>query len=109
MVPRYAVPPAELENDLLQHPDIADAGVVGVYSEADATELPRSVSSLGRSLPPTNGLNFVCNRAYVVHKKGIRGAERRAFAQEVQEWIKGRVAKHKYLRGGKLTVIRRLR
>ena len=46
MVPRYAVPPAELENDLLQHPDIADAGVVGVYSEADATELPRLVFSL---------------------------------------------------------------
>ena len=55
MVPRYAVPPAELENDLLQHPDIADAGVVGVYSEADATELPRLVFSLRCLLPPING------------------------------------------------------
>lgn len=35
------VPPAELEALLLQHPDIADAGVVGVESHAEATELPR--------------------------------------------------------------------
>lgn len=38
---RYAVPPAELESILLQHPDIADAGVIGIESLAEATELPR--------------------------------------------------------------------
>jgi 4-coumarate--CoA ligase len=27
-------------------------------------------------------------------------AEKQAFAKSVQEWIRGRVAKHKYLRGG---------
>lgn len=36
-----AVPPAELEALLLQHPDVADAAVVGVYSKQEATELPR--------------------------------------------------------------------
>jgi hypothetical protein len=35
------VPPADLEAVLLQHPDVSDSGVIGVYSEKDATELPR--------------------------------------------------------------------
>ena len=39
----FQVPPAELEDVLIQHPDIADAGVVGVYSEKEVTEVPRHV------------------------------------------------------------------
>ena len=35
------VPPAELEGVLLEHPDIVDVAVIGVVSEAEATELPR--------------------------------------------------------------------
>ena len=37
----FSVPPAELESVLLQHPDIADIGVVGIDSHVEATELPR--------------------------------------------------------------------
>ena len=35
------VAPAELESVLIQHPNITDAGVIGVYSETEVTELPR--------------------------------------------------------------------
>lgn len=35
------VPPAELEALLISHPEVADAGVIGIMSEAEATELPR--------------------------------------------------------------------
>ena len=41
MLQGYQVAPAELESVLLEHPDIVDAGVVGIVSEAEATELPR--------------------------------------------------------------------
>ncbi|CAE6536844.1 unnamed protein product [Rhizoctonia solani] len=79
----FQVPPADLENVLLTHPDIIDVGVVGVHSEEQATELPR---------------------AYVVHRAGYNSfksqAERDAFGKEVQTWIQSKVAKHKYLRGG---------
>ncbi|CAE7143255.1 unnamed protein product [Rhizoctonia solani] len=77
------VPPADLENILLSHPDIIDAGVIGIESVEQATELPR---------------------AYIVHRAGynsfLSAAERRAFETGVQTWIESRVAKHKYLRGG---------
>jgi acyl-CoA synthetase (AMP-forming)/AMP-acid ligase II len=79
----YQVPPAELEALLLQHPNIADVGVIGVYVPEQATELPR---------------------AYVVVKGGGRlmktEANRQNFEQSVQKWVEKRVTKHKYLRGG---------
>jgi hypothetical protein len=37
------VPPAELESLMLQHSDIADVAVIGIYCEEEATELPRFV------------------------------------------------------------------
>ncbi|TXT04907.1 hypothetical protein VHUM_03990 [Vanrija humicola] len=36
----FQVPPAELEGLLLEHPKVADSGVVGVHDESQATELP---------------------------------------------------------------------
>ncbi|KAI0343749.1 AMP binding protein [Trametopsis cervina] len=75
----FQVAPAELEAVLLQHPEIADCAVVGVVSEAEATELPR---------------------AYVVHAKGLEPSQHAVFAKQVQDWLKPRVARHKELRGG---------
>lgn len=77
------MPPAELESVLLQHPDISDCAVIGINSEKEATELPR---------------------AYVVHAKGLGPDEGRVFAKEVEEWIKPRVARHKFLRGGVVVI-----
>lgn len=68
---------------LLTHPDIADGAVIGVESAKQATELPR---------------------AYVVPARpdSIKtGAEKAAFAARVQKWIQGKVAPHKFLRGGR--------
>ena len=35
------VAPAELEAILLRHPGVDDSGVIGVWAEEEATELPR--------------------------------------------------------------------
>lgn len=72
----FQVPPAELEGVLLGHPDIADACVIGIYDEAQATELPR---------------------AYVVLRGGGGSEEK---AKEIAEWMATKVASHKKLRGG---------
>ena len=94
------MPPAELESLLLQHPDIADAGVVGIDSHAEATELPRYVFLTSVNLHNIY-LLAICNSAYVVHAKGLSSEEeKKVFGKSVQKWIEGRVAKHKYLRGG---------
>ncbi|KAH0829185.1 AMP binding protein [Lanmaoa asiatica] len=77
------VPPAELEALLLQYPGVADAAVVGVDSKEEATELPR---------------------AYIVPIHHIPPHESTEFALQVQAWVAGRVAAHKRLRGGVVTV-----
>lgn len=76
----FQVPPAELENLLLEHPEIVDAAVIGVELDTDreVTEVPR---------------------AFVVYAKG-KNAAPKSFPSDVQKWIESRVAKHKYLRGG---------
>lgn len=57
----------------------------------------------GKDLPvqfqPSVALILLC-RAYVVSKSKLTPQEQTTFASSVQEWIKSRVARHKYLRGG---------
>ncbi|KAH7906804.1 AMP binding protein [Hygrophoropsis aurantiaca] len=77
----FQVPPAELESLLLQHPEVADAAVIGVDSKEEATELPR-----GYIVPSSPSLNT------------------QEFAKSVQEWVSQRVAPHKRLRGGVVLV-----
>ncbi|KAJ6499277.1 hypothetical protein C8R45DRAFT_110239 [Mycena sanguinolenta] len=67
------VAPAELEALLISHPHILDAGVIGVYDEQLATEVPR---------------------AYVVADQSVISAK------AIQDFVKSRLASHKQLRGG---------
>lgn len=66
------VAPAELEDTLLAHPEVADAAVIGVQDEA-AGEVPRG---------------------YVV-----RAANSKVTEKEIQEFFKKNLAQHKQLRG----------
>ncbi|OIW26049.1 4-coumarate-CoA ligase [Coniochaeta ligniaria NRRL 30616] len=68
------VAPAELEAVLLENEDVADAAVVGIT--LDGEEWPR---------------------AYVVVQEAAKG---RIKPEDIQEWIKPRVSKHKWLAGG---------
>ena len=55
-------------------------------------------------LPLVTGIHFPpfpLSRAYIVAKEKPKpGAEAIAFSKEIQEWVRNRVAKHKFLRGG---------
>ncbi|THH07289.1 hypothetical protein EW145_g3470 [Phellinidium pouzarii] len=100
----FQVPPAELEAVLSQHPDIADAGVIGVESVVEATELPRLVTYVlhrGRTVLIKLVPASYSKRAYVVSVKPLSSdLEKKAFARSVQTWMQGQVARHKFLRGG---------
>lgn len=74
----FQVPPAELEGYLAGHDNVDDVCVVGVESQELGTEVPR---------------------AYVVPKGGLK-AVKESDAQEIINWLNGRVANHKKLRGG---------
>lgn len=69
------VAPAELEAVLLEHEDIADAAVVGITLHGE--EWPR---------------------AYISLKYSTKGHE--STEKQIQEWMKGKVARHKQLVGG---------
>ncbi|OBT82239.1 hypothetical protein VE02_09067 [Pseudogymnoascus sp. 03VT05] len=70
----FQVAPAELEAVLLENEHIADAGVVGIKFAEE--ELPR---------------------AYVAIQEASKG---KVAPQDIEHWIKSRVAKYKYLVGG---------
>ena len=67
----------ELEGLLISHPKVKDAAVIGVYRTDLATEVPR---------------------AYVVPELGVQRSEQTA--QEIEGWLRERVARQKWLRGG---------
>ena len=82
------VAPAELEALLLDHPAIADAGVVGVtmyVPQSQTGDKALTISRKGEELP----------RAYLV-----RRADQKVEAQDIQEFMNSRVARHKRLAGG---------
>lgn len=68
------VAPAELEALLITHPKIADAAIVGIEDESQATEVPL---------------------AFVVVKAGMQME-----AREVVDFVRDNLANHKRLRGG---------
>lgn len=69
----FQVAPAELEELLLTHPEVADSAVLGVPEEG-VGELPK---------------------AYVVLKPGSKATE-----EEIKNYVRSKVAPHKQLRGG---------
>ena len=85
------VPPAELEALLLERPDISDSGVIGIFSDAEATELPRA---------------YVVPRDLTLLEDAKRGAAS-AFVNDVDAWVKSKVAQHKFLRGGMFVALLR--
>lgn len=72
----FQVPPADLEDLLLQHPSVSDSAVIGIYDKAQATELPR---------------------AYVVLAPGTK---KDGIEQQIIDWVAAKVSNHKRLRGG---------
>lgn len=71
----FQVPPAELEEMLLTHPEISDCAVLGVPDE-EAGELPK---------------------AFVVLKPSAVG---KISSQDIQKYAASKLAPHKHLRGG---------
>jgi acyl-CoA synthetase (AMP-forming)/AMP-acid ligase II len=74
----FQVIPAEMEAKLLEHPDVVDACVFGVYIAQMATEVP---------------VGFVVLRPQAAKRS-------KEVAAEVKVWLEARVAGHKKLRGG---------
>ncbi|KAF7965136.1 hypothetical protein HWV62_45418 [Athelia sp. TMB] len=72
----FQVPPADLEDLLQKHPDVADAAVIGVDLPDQHTEAPR---------------------AYIVPTST---AATKNLAEDIAQWVASRVADHKKLRGG---------
>ncbi|GAA6013673.1 hypothetical protein JCM10207_004813 [Rhodosporidiobolus poonsookiae] len=73
----FQVAPAEVEGCLLSAPFIADAAVIGIYSDEQATELPR---------------------AYIVPAPSA--ADSSTLIEDVTKWVEEKLAPHKRLRGG---------
>ncbi|KAJ2598264.1 hypothetical protein GGF40_002292 [Coemansia sp. RSA 1286] len=76
----FQVAPAELEGILMQHPEVRDCAVIGVFDERRQTEVPK---------------------AFVVLETSTRDGQRAAGgAEHIVDWVNGQVAYYKQLRGG---------
>ncbi|KAF9938820.1 hypothetical protein BGZ67_010370 [Mortierella alpina] len=73
----FQIPAAELEALLQTHPKVMDAAVIPAYDASQATEIPR---------------------AYVVPHESAEANE--ALKRDIEEFVAGKVAHHKKLRGG---------
>ncbi|CEQ40651.1 SPOSA6832_02293 [Sporobolomyces salmonicolor] len=73
----FQVAPAEVEGVILSSPAVADCAVIGVWSEEQATELPR---------------------AYIVPDP--KHAKSETLCKDVANWVADKLAPHKRLRGG---------
>lgn len=77
----FQVPPAELEGILVDNEAVDDVAVVGIESEAHGTEVP---------------LAFVVRSG----KSKSSGVSADQEARNIVQWLEGKVAQHKRLRGG---------
>lgn len=80
----YQVAPAELEAVLCSSDLVADAGVIGIYDESEATEWPRAF--------------VVPRRAELVEARDRKGLEE--LAAGLKALVEERTAKYKWLKGG---------
>ncbi|KXG52837.1 AMP-dependent synthetase/ligase [Penicillium griseofulvum] len=71
--------PSELEGKLVDHPDVEDAAVTGIWVEEKATELPV---------------------AFVVLSRQAKDRDQKAVVDGIHAWLNERVSNHKRLRGG---------
>lgn len=79
MFGRFQVNPTELEELIVQHPAVADAGVVGIWSDAEATEMPT---------------------AFVVPLSDVKSLDYNWMEKEIKNAVALKVAGYKQLRGG---------
>lgn len=71
--------PSELEGKLIDHPDVEDAAVVGIWVDERATELPVG---------------------FLVLSRQARERDEKTVIAGINAWLNERVANHKRLRGG---------
>ncbi|KAJ5469093.1 AMP-dependent synthetase/ligase [Penicillium sp. IBT 31633x] len=71
--------PSELEGKLVDHPDVEDAAVTGMWVDEKATELPVG---------------------FVVLTRQAKNRDQKAVISAIDSWLNERVANHKRLRGG---------
>jgi len=70
----YRIGPSEIEDTLIKHPAVLEAGVIGIPDETRG-EIPK---------------------AFIVLRPGFEGSE--SLKKELQEFVKDKLAKHEYMR-----------